>query len=374
MSRSRSATGERILREARAAGDTELAEAVRNWERLSRAAQAELVREIVRTRGPEIHRAYRDVVGIGHGHRRRRPRAGASPEWIAEPAVVVMVRRKRRRMGNHRRSSDEVPAALLGYAASARSRSRVLCAVPTDIESATDYRLRPHSKRIAATGGGRRNAGVLCAEVRVDGEDGALAMTCFHVACIPQASRPPGAPVPNPSIAIDESGASVGTLSRFRGHLRPGMPSFDAALVKLTSHDDEDVLAAIGYDRPSQAIDDPNKASGLAWIRTPRGPVRSIVRRTWSSFSGIDYYPGYPAPSSADLIELEVVDDRLSPRPGDSGSSVVSFNGSTLVGMYLGGGPMPGNARAAMVLPANRLLRASNYSGHATGYLSLVPA
>src|SRR5262245_41150828 len=115
-----------------------LARATQTWKRLDGAAQMALVCEIVETRSDELRRAYRGVLAVAAGHSRYR-RPGARRKSVDhEPAVTFLVSRKWKTKRPTPRPGD-VPARLLAHASVEGLRQ--LCAVPTDVEDAREYRL-----------------------------------------------------------------------------------------------------------------------------------------------------------------------------------------------------------------------------------------
>lgn len=345
-------------------GDGELVGALRIWEGLPGYIQRLVVREIVETRQRELRQAYPDVIALAYGKRSRQRRT------VDEECVTFLVERKWRRRGKITRSDARLPEYLLAYAPTPWSSERVLCAVPTDVESVEDGVPSPRGVGIDMVAPERSspwNGAVSCA-VQGPGGEGLYAVTCLHVAGMPDGE---GNVISEAEARLFGNVTVLGRTSRdWIGRLvRPPTRSFDAALIEVSDEDRPSLRGAVdGFSastslRASEAI-----PLSCAILVPGRNKVEATYVQTWVDYPCIKYFDSDPQPVHARLFEFEV-DVADAARGGDSGAAVVNDGGWQIVGMYLAG--VDGTTRQ-FVLPAYYLFEGANYGK--SGELKLVPA
>jgi hypothetical protein len=369
----------RLERRAAREAKERLASARRVWEGLSAARRMALASQIVETRARELRASYQGVLSVTYGFARYRER-GKHRVW-REPCVTFLVEKKwRKDAAAHR--EGRVPEYLFTYC-TVRGAMR-LCAVPTDVEDASDYKLLPHDDGqpvVVLDDDSNEVTGAITCVVQRPGDTQTYAISCRHVfgmsRCTP-AKYPVGASVCPGKIDTDGTVTRIGerkdamaSVAPFYGVLLSGGRScFDAALAEIR---------AAGADGSLRAAVPPLKPPGggksyldrfadLAnvgeyVIRTPRGDVPAKYVRGWSSEQQrpLEYEGVGP------VIQRVVVVESLASggtRPGDSGSPVVNQAGTQLLGMHIAGG---GETQAAFMLPAYELLNPGNYIGMSEG-------
>jgi hypothetical protein len=361
-----------------------LADATEAWQALSRAAQRQLVAEIVETRGEELCRAYPDICSVGYGYRTKRMRAG--PTWMDESAVCFVVARKR--PDGHVAEHRILPRHLWAYT-DVRGKRR-LCAVPTDIESHNAYRRgraqAGDANQIVAFDeqGPTAYFGNAAAVVNELPGNRVFLLSCLHVLAL-WASFPRASKLPSP-IRVTPSREEVPSLKKvwarteafarlsgYRGSIMSGERySRDLALAEVTdpsglSHFE----SPYGFSSYCRSAEELQEGQGL-YILTPRKHVAGKVGRAWPRQAPIEL--GYRDESKkyyAIYHELiyEAATDELT-LEGDSGSAVVSRDKQKLYGMHIWGGPINGVRRAAFI-PAWLLMDPMQYGFDQSTILSI---
>lgn len=371
---------ELLRRSAKTDGDLRLAAALDAWKSLPVTDQRRLVLEIAETRGPELIGAHPGLVSVGHGFRRRalpkgKPAAQPTGQLTSEPSVLFMVARKwRRQPKSMRMRARHLPRYLWAYAddpeAGTTRGTRILCAVPTDVISATDYRLRPGSGAGAGTvrvtrEGVTPQRGTLACAVR-EGPGGKLfGLTCHHVAAMSTADGQLGEPAPRAQLHLrGEDTAFIGELAALPiGLLVPddSTLSFDAALVEVDESDPSAVQAlatACCGARPSVFHDDPAAIPLVCQFLTSHGIIDAEFAGEHFMFNRLTYFRGYPLPVQARMLEFDTVGDTTV--CGDSGCAVVAFDGDVLIGLHVGGVE---NSLKVFALPGYLLAAPENWNG-----------
>jgi len=356
---------------------TRLAEARRQWKRLGPTAQFELACEIVDTRATELKRAYAAVLSVAAGNSRyRRARASRPAVW-REPAVTFLVARKWSSTSKARRP-DAVPPYLWAYATV--DGERRLCAVPTDVEDAREYRLEAQSRaRIVVTppDGAEDlqpiDGAITCLVALTPRSRVRYAMSCRHVfglALSAPAVYPANAAVSREDVA---TGAPVPpVLARSHeiyGLLEPGGDgNFDVALARLSVDPaDPALLDAIEALAPfdGQRYVDGHRAIrelGEYAILTPRGEKRATYVRGWSASEQVPVKYGALGSLRQGVLVIESMVSGGGTSRGDSGSPVVTHDRTQLVGMHFAGFD-----RTSYMIPAYELVRRRNFVGLADG-------
>ena len=321
------------------------------------------MREIVETRHGELRHAYPDIRGMAYGKRSR------GQVTVADECVTFLVASKWRGEGPPGRSKDRLPEYLWTYAPTAWSSERVLCAVPTDVESEEDGRPVPHGAGIDMSATGRPSPwfGTVTCAVRLPNDPDLHALTCYHVAAMP--NRDGGVP-DQPRARLRSDGSPLGsTWWRWTGNLvRPPGESFDAAIVRVRPEHIDTLRRTVTGFRASVSL--PREASipAVCQILVPdREPVEAVYKQTWIQYDQIGYFDTGPQPVQTTILEFEI-DRADAALGGDSGSAVVNRDGWQFVGMYLAG---EGKVRR-FVLPAYHLVDGNCYGN--SGTVQPVPA
>ena len=219
--------------------------AIANWHHMGdQAQQLALVRENAQTRGPELTLAYRNVVHVTSGYRKRRSRSGAE-RLVAEPCVVFVVRKK---WAQGERAADDLqrlPAHLMAWASI--DGQRVLCALPTDVQPEADlFGVRPRGASMGWTDEPDfPETGTLACvlEVSEGGQRLRFALSALHVFSPQPHIDPPAASNGRAFLPLSASGAPlhappIVSTVEFGGALRDsssGLPSFDVQLARIES-------------------------------------------------------------------------------------------------------------------------------------------
>lgn len=353
------------------------------------ALKLELAREIALTRGAELTLAYRNVVMVASGFKRKK-KAGKQA-LLEVPCVILVVRRKVAKADLALSAAQFIPRHLLALAT--WQGERVLVAVPTDVQAESfHWAGAAQSLREIYANPPADEYGALAAlvDVRENGATQRYGLTAQHVlspnfvAAGTKArkgrvvDRADGRPQP-------ASAPSIGRSSKVGGVIveGPSRKSFDAQLIEL---DDETQAARMLGSLPL----DPNEpfvaghprlaaliaqgrpfeirvADNHPLVSGPRPRMFGQFHRWMPPTLGIKY-------RSADddlffvhheeLVEVECLgaDSTIG---GDSGSLVVMWLDNqhcTIVGMHVSGsGPF------ARMLPAWHVFDAARYNGLAPG-------
>ena len=349
---------------------TDFEQALRNFSLLSRTRKITLAHEVAVSRGPDLCAAYRNLLSVGSGFRRRRAGLQGGPQRVAEVCVSFVVSRKWATAG---RDGDRqaLPRHLLAFAT--LHRRRVLCAVPTDVMALAHYgRPRPHE------GAANSPFGILvdspeasdfavgvvtCALTRPALPGRRWALSCRHVfsrTLLDGRDDPPGLPV----LLDDGAQPVLARTADARGELvdRPAS-SFDAQLAEvaapaLLQH----ALGGLSYSAGGGYIRQPAEVGLGYWVATGRADASGRRLLVWVDFhvTVANFEMPYDLPDGTrvmvrhDLVLHGVAEQPLG--PGDSGAPAVRVrSGGSLVGMYIGG-----DGRNAYVIPAWQLFTPAN--------------
>lgn len=341
--------------------------AIAAWKRLSPREQREAVRELIDTRHDELVRAYPNVLLVTSGYgtyRARKPPKSAPQKPVAKRisarrrvddvlGVTFVVQRKRRRMSRR----DRIPSHLLAYWTV--GGERVLCAIPTDVESADE--LRPVTQTPTAVtreGLNRYSRGVTTALVKPP-EDAAgplWALSCRHVFGMSEyvgGASPTGNRVHVEAPPKDR----FARVTQFWGRFRVGEgTSFDAALAKVSSRELADRAVPVACTRFATIDEIPRDL--VIHVARPEGALRISATRT-HYYTRDDNFgilcEGLGVIYHAELFEMLAEPATLG---GDSGSPVTGVRGyaRVLMGMHIAG-----VGGRAYMLPAYQLLRMENF-------------
>lgn len=342
-------TDKRRLNDARAA-----------WDALSLDEQLEAVEMILDTRSDELRAAYRGVVGFGVGYRTRQ--RGKIRKVVEEVCLAFIVKKKMRGKPA-KTASGLVPKHVFTHWLI--DGEPALCAVPTDVECATEYEFATGAamtSKVTAKSGSKRVGGAVCCVVKSPNNPSRLyAIGCHHVFAMSKRM----AEVPEEVVvSLDNTKETrVGTLSH-HGVIQPGAGSFDGAMVLIDAgvklHTARNLPSTTRFARRLTQLPKHQEAR----IRTPGGVVSAkVVRRVHElRFENADQlrkaYKRRPPIVMRGLYELMVHGNRNT-AGGDSGSPVYSQTGLVLLGMHIGGNK--NGARKTFMIPAFELLRTKNY-------------
>lgn len=313
--------------------------AIRSYRRLEFDDQLLLAEEIADSRKRELLLAYPDAVAVSAGMAVARTANASRRRFRATPAVLFVVRRKRR---GRRLGDRAIPRHLFAYRTI--GGERLLCAVPTDVDELSDYaRVRAHGPpqvHVTSSGGGEVEGVLACAVQRDPDKDEASLISCRHVLGATRLLYP--ASPTGLSVRLAD-GTTLASTSSTRGTLRPGPnTSFDAQLTEAVSLDRaRHALGGISIEGAALTPDE-LPVGDVAWVVTPRGPIKIRIRER----SFLKPPIGYGTRDLADVVHDELIASQcegpLVTEPGDSGSPVLSRrDGGRLLGMHIAGDPPP---------------------------------
>ncbi len=373
-------------------------DAVRCFDKeLTPPMQMSLVRELVTTRAAELTLAYRNVVMVAAGHKKRSDARGRE-KLTRKACVVFVVRDKWDKSLDTLAERQLIPGRLLAYATLAERR--VLCAVPTDVQHERDfYDILPQSQRAVFPDDPSLEFGTITCVVRL--RQSSHVLSCRHVLSpIPEVAA--GAVTSSKGFAQllsadnPPGGARIGASESFAGPLleAPSI-SFDAQLGSI-DESARPLLRTLMVEMPLSAQEpfvasperfDELRASRDFEILVPDNHPDAGMkpRPTYAASFDIHLDDGfhfaYPVRvngknttrrvSHWELMKFKIAAQR-STLPGDSGSPLVTWNPNgtcTLVGMHIAGAK---GASASYAIPSWQLFSAGNYLGLTAGE-SIVP-
>ena len=315
---------------------------------LTAQEQIRLIREVLETREELFLRAWRAVVALGYGRRRRR--AGDDPETPVDPTPCLTFVVETADSGPD--PAADLPAFVFAY--TTVSGTRRLCAIPTDIDprvpdNAFELNDGADPSRIAVDTAGNdilADGVVTCAFIRSHFPDRIFAMSCRHVlSSETQRSELPRQFGLDVVLRTDVRRKVAETL-RIAGPLvdSPAI-SLDSQLMSVT--EPGEFVAALGDVRITGVARDDDELDTLLiragdrdfWIHTSRGPVAVRYHKTvmGETLGGLRHRK---------MVRWTAVDPERVTKKGDSGSPVTTErSGGILVGMHQGAFPEPGNDR-----------------------------
>ena len=375
-----------------ASRDAAPAAAARRFDRdLTAAEQMQLVRELVETRAAELTLAFRNVVMVLAGHKKRSRRDG-SEQLSRKPCVVLVVRDKWDRTRDAAAGEQLIPRRLLAYAQVAGRH--VLCAVPTDVQHERSfYGASPQAGRAIYPDDSADKFGTLTCAVKVGQRR--MLLSCRHVLSplpeigggIASGTRfvqfgTPGQPPAGPEVGTS---AAIGGALRERDEISfdaqlaaiaPGAgPLLKALLADMPLSPGEPFVESperfdqVVAERPFEILVPDNNPKAHSRLRpTHAARFETMLRRAFH----FDYQVrvgGLPRACSVshwELLKFKLLDGRTT-LPGDSGSPVVVWNADgscTLVAMHIAG--IHGQSYS-FAIPSWQLFAASNYIGLSAG-------
>ena len=285
---------------------------------LTEAERFELLRELVTTRGGELCRAYRNLIGVNYGFRYDRKRAPAGIGQVERVPCVNFVVKRKWAKGNDGPADQRLPKELFAYWTVRGVRT--LVAVPTDVDDGATLRaLGPHAddRTVIIESKAPRIQGAITCGVERSAEPGVTyAVSCRHVFSVVRHLDPD--PVPNASVTLHGAtiGASVPVAGRFHDAVAL---SHDAQLARLVN---PGLLRAAldGLDISGFAPgEDDVRAAAEVWIVPPReAPIRATVKSVLDSTFPINY--GRDGVRDIRHEKLFLLRTDAQPEPGYSGA------------------------------------------------------
>jgi hypothetical protein len=381
----------RAVEEASIAMDKPLLdEALRNYEAIQDTAlKLQLAREIAHTRGAELTLAYRNVVMVAYGYKRRT--LGEKETLVRVPSVIFVVRRKWTPTTRKPDDAQHLPHRLLAYVT--WEGRRMLVAVPTDVQLETSFagaraqsdreicaRSRTHAPEFGAV--------ATLVDVRAAGETQRYGLTAMHV-LTPAFDQTAGAPAAGVRIELakgkpqPDGAPNIGTSLAIAGRLVQGPAlSFDAQLFAIENPAEADrMLEGMPLSQVETYVSGPERLHQLAAADPPPAleilvadnhpDIKRLRPRLFATFSDgvLHTLPvSYSTPTGGlfsiqhyELVRLQCMDGAAT-IGGDSGSPVVAWTEDdrcTLLGMHIAAG----DGGFAFIIPAWQLFHAGNYSG-----------
>ncbi len=375
--------------------------AAAQWQRIAPAQQLALARESAEARAPELVRAYRNLVHVTSGYRKRRAASGEE-QLVPEPCIVFVVRRKwpASRSADPTNPTDRanpqrLPASLLAW--DTVDGQRVLCAIPTDVQHEADLRgVRPSGASLGITEDPLHEVtGTLTCliDVRSAGTRTRYAMSALHVLSPSPQIRPPALTEGNRFVPLEldrktRAQPPVAATSEFGGALRDasaGSSSLDVQLARIAPGAQVRVRAALADMRLSPTrpfVTDKTMFERLSTelpfeLVVPanhpdRPPIEPRPRMIchFSRWLNRAFSIPYLARSAGTLVTCDAVHDELvemvvlgnmRPIPGDSGCAlVVHFDDGScaLAGMFIASDE---KLAFAYAIPAWQLLDPAGY-------------
>lgn len=342
-------------------------EARKTWRLIGRQREGArrqflLMREIIETRGAELKRAYPGVRSIACGYRRRTNRLKR------EHCITFVVDAKK---PHHQLADAErIPGELLAYT---RVRNqRRLVAVPTDVEDGDIYRrIIPHTvctAKIEACTPALGVLGVITALVRIirsgSSEPGLFALSCAHVFNLAQEYYENYAHDTQISLNVPtgdpRKGNVFGAASSHLGFIRHQfLFSFDASLVEIDQTKLTLLEDAVCKRRPSKVAWSYDQIPDTYQIWAPnQEPISAEKHHHWAGAELTINYKNSMGNPVVDVWHRELVESKtaVALAEGDSGSPVISSDGSLFLGMHIAG-----SGGSAYMIPAWQLVDAGNY-------------
>jgi hypothetical protein len=344
-----------------------------------------LAREIALARGPELTLAYRNVVMVTAGFKKKRK--GERDVLSRQPCVVFVVRRKWSPESTASDPLQHLPPWLITFAE--KDGQRLPYALPTDVQHESGFSgAKAHSAStwVQPPGVAAEHGTVACA-VQLQTSQGTrpCVLSAQHVltpkvdvqAMNVTGNLPmfpldaQGRPLPAPQLATTLPFGGV-----LRGEQDPLKPSFDVQLAQFAPDQLNNVRALVGA---------PRLFANEPWVATPdrlwqlgatrfmhlivpannpnatafqRAPLQAVLDAPLTHPQALQYVvlrgsqPATVLIYHDELLKLQV-QGISKPISGDSGCAVViqqPGNTVTLVGLYIGG-----NGDAAYVIPAWQL-------------------
>lgn len=354
-----------------------------------------LVRELVATRASELTLAYRNVVMVTAGHKKRTDSRGRE-QLTKKACVVFVVRDKWDKSRDARAGHQLLPTHLLAFATI--GDRRVLCAVPTDVQDERDfYGVTPQSERAVYPCGGDPSDptdefGTLTCMVRVGQRR--LVLSCRHVlspkpevTSIASGKRfaqllSPASPPGGPNIGISEAIAGpllaspdISFDAQFGSVDKSALPLLRTLLKEMP------LSPSVPYVSSVEEFDEMRASSNFEILVPDNHPDASMkLRPTYVATFDVYLDKVFSFPylvrvngasrtlrvSHWELLRFKIAANRMT-LPGDSGSPIVAWNSNgtcTLVGMHIAA--VKGQAMS-YAIPSWQLFAASNYVGLTAG-------
>lgn len=341
--------------------------AIAAWAKLPAGEQRQALLELIETRQEELKRLAPNILFVtcGYGtYRARKPQKSSKPQTLSERkaakrlvddvmGITFVVKRKKADLHERHR----IPTHLLTYWPV--DGQRVLCAVPTDVESADE--LRPTAQApttVTRTGVNNYARGVVTALVQPPDESNAplWALSCEHVFGMTEYVGA-AEPTDNNVHVNEPPGPTFATVTRYWGKLVPDAgTSFDAALAKVSSRGLAETARPVICDRFA-TIDEIQRELVIHTLR-PTGLQQIKAKQTKYYIRAHSFYVTYKGLGK--IYHEEVFEMTADPptQPGDSGSPVTGVGefATMLMGMHIAG-----DGQRAYMVPAYQLMKMKNF-------------
>ena len=331
------------------------------YRKLSEQTKIILVEEIVAVRSAELCLAYANLVDLSAGYKLKRSKKTGKRSIGRIPCVRLMVKRKwsTKSAGSRR---QQLPRFIFAYANV--NKGRVLCAVPTDVISATDFlRVVPQRDRIAVTptNSSQRNhhayGTIACVVRRRESREQLYAMSCRHVLSLTE-DRPQGHFfMADVRVRNRNSSMIIGNASSLRGRLRANSQfSLDSQLAFV--HNLNALRRCVDGVRLTSFVKNAARIPEKYWIQSHRGAFPATKQEFRPKLAFEIFYKGLGL-----IIHKQLMVGYAATVGGDSGSACTSRqNGGVLLGMHIAG-PSTGGAGFVYMIPAWQIMSRTNYIG-----------
>ncbi len=328
-----------------------LSYAQKNWSVLSQEKQFQVLENIIDTQEKSLRQTYTHVNSISLGFR------SVKGKIVKEPCLGFILKRKLKKLESPQLQAKIIPKRILHCVVFGKKQWVV--AVPTDVQSQAEFKLRPHS-RYSQIQVRRKNSslvknGAFSVLAQMPGQPKKVfAISCRHVLTIGKSKT---------AIFHKSKDILIGELSKFIGKFNANYSfSLDATLALI--HTDKismlkEVLRRPNIPLASKTLKEIRKAQHYI-VLTPRGEVRVRFVAQRFAFREIPY-PGYPKRTIIFrwLIETQFVNQHSVPFQtikGDSGSPVINASRTRYVGMHIAGGK-----GRELFIPSTELTNPKNY-------------
>ena len=334
------------------------------FNQLPRAKQLELLEELIELRSADLCRAYRNLVDVSIGYKRKTDKRTGRPLIGRVPCITFLVRRKwtAAQKGDPRR---QLPAHLFMY--TMIDRKRMLCAVTTDVIDGRNYaKVGPQAKQIVVRPERRPQSpgatGVIaCAVKRSKNGTDLFGLSCRHVFGI---SNSQGSSFFFGEVTVRDSGAIVGTTVGLRGVLRNKLHFSLDAQACVVEGSSAALWEALGNVKLSGYAQNNGQVPDTYWIHVAnRAPVKA---RRVAPVPRVNF--GLHYKNIGMVVHDQVIEGQAVTKPGDSGAPCTTrSNGGLLLGMHFAGPVSPANRPPrrgpVFMIPSWHLLDRSRYQG-----------
>ncbi len=333
--------------------------------KLAEHEKMSLAQEIVTTRAAEFCRAYSGVVDLYFGYRQKRIKSGGI-RLQREICVTFVVKEKW--AVDHQEPEQLLPKYLFAYWHV--NGKRELCAVPVDVDDASNYSsiqvdALPAKVKIEPTTGGVPEFGtVTCALQRSIFPDKTFLLSCKHVFNLSGSMYPKN--IWGSAVKLPDGSNKIGVTRAVAGKLKNGDNNLDAQLAEATGPH-QDLAKALNGIRLLDIANSERDVLQLEkyFIITPNSIIEARPAKIAPSFISYDR-PGIREVRHKALIKSLLVDQTT--QGGDSGSPVISQrSGGLLLGMHIASTTIDSGESFSFAIPAWHLFSPELYDGTSPG-------